>query len=456
MRKVLENNIQERYQYRIEFSDFTEDYVSVRLNNYSNKSLDFYAQVNDQHLKNRKIKSYCPVLADLIDLATAIYITDRVCKQNSNYGRQIKVILPVRQVEVFSNTVSIEKLSTLLYWTTATKWIFEFKRRIKPDRTVSKIQNIEFPTDRPREVALWSGGLDALAGLYTISHDKPHSDFSIVGGGSNDNTFSNQIDLYKRLPDTIKNRTSLFQIPVRLLDTTSVNKNRLMRSRGLVFIIIGSVVAKLEGQNILNIYENGVGALNLPYSNSSVGIDHSRSVHPVTLSKASIFLSDILKEDFKVVNPFLYSTKSNMLRYLYRDDQVELVKKSKSCDKPHREVLSQCGYCSSCLLRRLSIKSVGFNDDSQYLVMNPKDATGESANYFNLMTHQSSSIAELLESYDSHELTWKKFNKCFPSVDTVVSLQHKLENVEGAIIERKIIDLYRNYVEEWNNFSFSS
>ena len=80
--------------------------------------------------------------------------------------------------------------------------------------------------------------------------------------------------------------------------------------------MLGAACAYLMGQKVLYLYENGIGAINLPYRESAVGLDHSRSVHPLTLLMVSDVISELLGQEFEVKNPFLFWTKAEMCKAL--------------------------------------------------------------------------------------------------------------------------------------------
>jgi len=75
-------------------------------------------------------------------------------------------------------------------------------------------------------------------------------------------------------------------------------------------MLLGAVCALLADQQLLHIYENGVGAINLPFRASEVGLDHTRAVHPISLFEMSDTVSRITQASFRFVNPFVYSTKA--------------------------------------------------------------------------------------------------------------------------------------------------
>jgi len=367
-------------------------------------------------------------------------------------AREITVSLPLREPEAFTKKENLEKLEDLLFWATGTNWIFLFKPHSKKLRFSEKTRDpIQFPIQET-EVALWSGGLDALAGLYHRSKELPKKEFTLLGSGSNDSMFGKQKTIRDALPKRLKDKTKLFRIPIRFSGIDEINKNFFMRSRGVVFALIGSAMAILQGQSNLYIYENGIGAFNLPYSESSIGLDHSRSVHPITLNKVSVFVSNLLKKKFEIINPFLYSTKTEMLEYLYLDKQLDLINKSMSCDKPHRENIVQCGYCSSCILRRLSVYNAKFNDSSKYKIMDLKSAPKKKKKYFEHMNYQVSRIKKALDSQNTIELKWEAFSKLFPDLDEVIDLKYEIGKEDTSETKRRILKIYENHIKEWKAF----
>jgi hypothetical protein len=66
----------------------------------------------------------------------------------------------------------------------------------------------------------------------------------------------------------------LLQYKIHYPDAQKPPTNDLFRARGLVFKLLGAVCAYLEKQQALYIYENGFGAINLPYRLSEKNMLH--------------------------------------------------------------------------------------------------------------------------------------------------------------------------------------
>lgn len=203
----------------------------------------------------------------------------------------------------------------------------------------------------------------------------------------------------------------------------------------------------MEGQDSLAIYENGIGAINLPYRDSEVGLDHSRSVHPVSLIRVGELVSHLLGKPFTFRNPFLFQTKAQLCSAL-ATTAPELVAQSFTCDRPHRKHPMQCGYCSSCLLRRQALATVGVQDPTLYLVMAPfrnSESPPQKEDYLQVMLHQVASLQRCLNASDP----WIALLGQYPALLEIVDEMAKLEQEPQALLIEQLLHLYQQYVWEW-------
>ncbi len=440
--------------YESDYSDYTLHFQAVS-NNYGsvlfvdhsqNKKLTVGINVDDIEFKYRVKEEFPAIAADLIDLAVAIYTSDRLAPQSlTEKQRRFHVILPVRHPELLSAETFLTKLDDLLKWTTDSEWVFDFRKRIAPERLVEHPSLSIAP--QGCEVTLWSGGLDALAGLYTRLLKYPEKKFVLFGTGSNNSVYARQKRVYEKIESLFPGRCNLFRVPVRFDHSSEQHKNKLSRARGVVFTLLGAACAYLMGQQILYLYENGIGAINLPYRESAVGLDHSRSVHPLTLLMVSDVVSELLGEDFQVKNPFLFWTKAEMCKALAKNGREDLPPFTMSCDSPHRQKPVQCGYCSSCILRRQSLAASSIKDRTRYVVLHGKRPEKDPSLCFLNMQAQVRTLDSLFTVSDT---TWKNLTKKFPDLDDIVDRTALAENLLPADMRIRLIQLYQNYVSEWN------
>lgn len=408
--------------------------------------------IDDGAFQYRTRKEFPPIVADLIDIAVAIHATDRLTEQPLDKNQTcIRVVLPVRNPDVLSSSDIVENISRLLYWTTGSRWAFEFQGRVEVGRAVER-QPLLLSTEHDvSEVALWSGGLDALAGAYNRLQQHDSRRFMLFGTGSSDNVYARQRAVFKRIQTVFPNRVSLCQAPLRFSSSEKHRKNKFSRARGVVFTLLGSAYAYLMGRNTLHLYENGIGAINLPYRKSSVGLDHSRSVHPLTLLQVGTTVSSILKESFEVRNPFLFWTKGEMCQALDHAVGKSLILSTTSCDSPHRKKSIQCcGYCSSCLLRKQSIAASKIEDPSRYIVPHGEPPVGDTELHLRHMLEQVSIIKDLLSSEKDFSLQWQALTQRFPELDDISDRLGANSAIAVSDVRRKLLRLYQTYVSEWD------
>ena len=174
-----------------------------------------------------------PRVADLVDLAVAVSAADRlsICKDDA--PNVIEVALPVRDPGLFGDAATSKLLADVLYWYTGDHWRFCFSQH-SAFRRGSELQEC-LPLDGQNstvEVALWSGGLDALAGLYNRLLLSPEASFTLLGTGSSNIVHRGQketILAVARVP-AFAGRTKLVRIPIRVTGTISRHKNPELRA----------------------------------------------------------------------------------------------------------------------------------------------------------------------------------------------------------------------------------
>lgn len=404
--------------------------------------------VDDREFGYRVQQELPSIIADLIDLAVSIYASDRLVFQNLRQAQSlIHVVLPVRHPELLTAKIFRSKLENLLEWATGSRWSFDFQKRTAPDRPAEH-QSLPI-APHGSEVALWSGGLDALAGLYTRLQNSSENSFVLFGTGSNNVVYARQKKVAHAIQSIFPGRCNLYRVPIRFSKSSKHQKNKTSRARGVVFTLLGSACSYLMGQRSLYVYENGIGAINLPYRASTVGLDHSRSVHPLTLLMVSDVVSEILGEQFQVKNPFLFWTKAEMCRVLAEDNRSDLSSLTMSCDSRHRQKPIQCGYCSSCLLRRQSLAASKIQDETRYVVLHGQRPPKNPTLHLSHMLEQVKTLRSLLGTSDNPNIQWKALTQKFPGLDDIVDQSADTENLQPADMQIRLIRLYQNYVMEW-------
>src|SRR5438105_2283487 len=181
------------------FDDLSDGYTSVQwIHHHAQQSSQtFLMHVDDQQFHWKRRYHLSSLLADCVDLASAIAVADRLSSRTRYQSCSLQICLPVRHPELFSCSAILQHLQDILYWYTQDQWSFDFPSRSTYGRLAER--QLSLPNsnsyDLPTEVALWSGGLDSLAGLYSqVKNGTAPSHYVLFGTGANTFIHSKQRD----------------------------------------------------------------------------------------------------------------------------------------------------------------------------------------------------------------------------------------------------------------------
>jgi 7-cyano-7-deazaguanine synthase in queuosine biosynthesis len=315
-----------------------------------------------------------PVLDDLVELAIVVHTADRVIRRGqlreSNNGlpwqRCFKIQLPVDDPDRWSQPGITQRLTEALGFLTEDRWEFSFYPH-RQRRRSSPVQRVLFPPEGLVAATHFSGGLDSLAGLaLQLAQDNP-TRIVAVTCSTNSRLLKRQRQLLRALHKNVPTRLSPLIIPTGLHQQgKSYNLNeRSQRGRGFLFNVLGSVAALMAGTRELLVFENGIGSINLAFSEAQLGAQSSRATHPIALRKIELFLQALLGTKVHLRLPYLYTTKGQLCSRLRLTRFAALATQSISCDgfPPRLVGQEQCGVCTSCLLRRQALFSSGYTED---------------------------------------------------------------------------------------------
>jgi 7-cyano-7-deazaguanine synthase in queuosine biosynthesis len=301
--------------------------------------------------------SLSPVAQDLLSLAQAAYLKDREVRRGSSpddprWHRPLSLTVPVRQWDVWSSTDVSQAVVSLLDWMTDDTWAVSWARHAQSRDSGQSRLSLPGPE---REVMLFSGGLDAVAGAAILLASR---NLLAVGIATN-----RVMQGFQSRTLTSLHKARLGSLESRLIEFSVVGGKRdiepTRRTRGLVFLAVGAAVALQHGRQRCVMAENGVGAINLPLTSAQSGAMTSRSAHPRTLRKFSELIQLLTQQPFDFAAPFMSMTKGEMVAKL-PEVARDACNASESCDRAAsgRGALERrCGYCTSCLLRRMSFSA---------------------------------------------------------------------------------------------------
>jgi len=275
-------------EFTYQFSPLGNNRASiVRTDHQKDNKIAFEATVSDQQILARAGRQVPPIIADLMDIGGAVIIADRFTPRRQYQGI-INVALPVRNPHIFESEHVQCALGSVLHHYTNDQWNFSFQSNDGSTRIAEQQHRFFARTEDEAnvDVALFSGGVDALAGLTHQLLAKPDTFFSLISIGTGNPRIHN---LQTSLAEDLYRSEYGDRIQHIMVDTPR-RKNRQIkrlnsdyRARAFAFLVIGSAFSLLEEQDTLYVYENGIGAINLPFRASEEGLDHSRNVHPLSL-----------------------------------------------------------------------------------------------------------------------------------------------------------------------------
>ena len=464
------DTIPSRPAYEFEFSDPWRGFNRHCLT-AGTQALDFRDQAYNffyVRLASTFTRSMPLVLTDLLDIAVAVYLADRFAPRRHpgrrnglvHQHREISVSLPVSDPGFWSSSEVSPLLAETLHFLTGDTWNFVFK----PVETVAGPASyqddylFDFPLKRKPKVMLFSGGLDSFAGAVHQLEDHEH--FHVLISGSTHNRMTAGQRAQTRLLFTGRPEIGQHVIVSHgLVDkTVELPMENSQRSRGFFHVSLGAAAALLLGSNELCIYENGVGAINLPFDASQIGTETSRAVHPKFLGFMEKLLARVSGNPFTIRTPFLFLTKAEALQHPRMREFGAGIAETFSCDRfpNYHEHRPQCGECPSCVLRRMSLEAADLSD------LDPSG--GYESNIKDLSTPLHSAAAFVLEKFaaQSHRLQnflsterpWAALSCAYPELREV---QHSLlrAGLNPAHVEAQLQRLYREHASEWDSFSGS-
>jgi hypothetical protein len=315
---------------------------------------------------------------DLMCIAAGCYALDRAVKrQNSPANergiRKLRVCFAVLDWHYWKTAEAANRITEILVFLTGDNWLISFKRRAAAMRPLQAILNLNWPIP-PRRVALYSGGLDSAAGLASRFRDGV-TDYLLLTIGHQSAIRRDSSSQVKSLQNLFPNQGSVghASLLVRLKGGVSKllrNQEQSQRARGFLFCAAAAVVASACNIEIIEIFENGAGAINLPLMEGMLrdGLA-TRGAHPGFLAKMSALASDSLDKQLRFVLPFSGLTKAEMIRKLIDDQRLIVwVQSSRSCVHTSLRTVNirHCGTCPGCIERRQAFAAAGVEDLSAY------------------------------------------------------------------------------------------
>ncbi len=374
--------------------------------------------------------------ADLLEIAASVHAIDRLVPRPTErqrppgalWARSLWADIPVREPDRWRQQIPL--LSQVLHWLTDDDWALEFSQLQPGVGVLDTTQQFLFDTVPASAVPiLFSGGLDSAAGLaLELLHD------DAVGISVHTNGWMWRVQ--RRVLAALNEASPHQCVPLRYRISVRNSAESSQRSRGLLFLAAGVATAWAVHQDHLRVFENGIGAVNLPYLRSQQGPQASKAVHPLTLRMVEDLASAVSGRTFVIDAPALALTKAELLRRVPSTARKALGL-TVSCDVGFAARVPEhraCGACTSCLLRLQSLTAAGLTG---LVPMAIHERRGHDRDFnINAMIWQVTRMRACLDAPEP----WRRMVSEFPELTNVTSLT-----------QQEVVRLYRAYVEEWGS-----
>ncbi len=226
-------------------------------------------QIED--ISRRMLADVPSVLTDLLEIAAYVYCADQLVSRGgdtmqnlgADWRRDLKFVIPVREPELWQAPEIRGNLERLLAFMSEDTIRFDFIPAEAP-ASINRYFNFgsgadaSFPAE---DVALFSGGLDSLAGaVETLERDG--SKLLLVSHQSSTKIAGHQRhlvrELHKRFPG------KLLHVPVRITKKGMRTVETTQRSRSFLFAAVAVTVSRLSGLDGIRFFENGVVSFRAP------------------------------------------------------------------------------------------------------------------------------------------------------------------------------------------------
>lgn len=317
---------------------------------------------------------------DLLQIAAASYAIDRISKRsfagaNALGYRRFRLVVEVRDYDFWVQAGVADAVSEILRFLTTDDWQFEFAARSETIASDGHQNFLDLTKDyQPKFGALYSGGLDSAAGMANRFLDGAN-DFVVVTVGHQSSLHKQVTRQLNELRTMLKNQTGIepnFRHSTLNIALNGGKAKRLrmqektQRSRAFLFCAAAAIAAKAYKLESMEVFENGVGAINLPLMSGMLGTCLStRGAHPSFMRLMSDFCTQVTEQRVLFTLPFLSATKAEMLQR-FRDNAplTTWAQTTRSCVHSTREKgKSHCGVCPACIERRQAFLSAELPED---------------------------------------------------------------------------------------------
>ncbi len=310
-----------------------------------------------EHHLNSELSSR---LVDLLRISMAIYVVDRLVRRergtSSSWARTLKVRVDTLDPDFWNGREIVESLQQTVEFVSGDFWDFEFFGRSPRYEWNRPLLSNLFPDESPL-ICLYSGGLDSAAGLGLQLVKTPERLVLPVTVKHQPRQQPLVKSQFRHLKDRLGARIEplIIKLVLKRPDGSKwSNREKSQRSRAFLFAAAGAVASAVARQSSVEVFESGIGSLNIPLMAGMVGSKATKTCHPEFLRQMSHLVSLVVGREIAFRLPFYDQTKGEMVRELRRSGLADVALATVSCARypVGHSFFKQCGICPACIFRR--------------------------------------------------------------------------------------------------------
>lgn len=330
------------------------------------KELEYREEKNDRNVrikltdfirKNYNLPDRCK---DLLEIAGYLFAADRITyrgKDDSDelhsWSREFEIHIKVRDKKFWERNDIKELLSNTLQFITGDhKYTFHFYQQEEPDFPSSLFDDSKFTIDTKKKasIVLFSGGLDSLAGVIERLEESKEEICLVSHQSGQGGVISTQNKLFAALTEKYPGRCKHYTFNCGLHLTPTIDESQ--RTRGFLYTSVAFVLAHNFKQDTIYVPENGITSLNLPMTQDLMNGRASRTTHPKTIGLLQKLFTLIHGKEFKVIQPYLLNTKTEVIEIIKKYKREDLICSSVTCSNTRQSKdRTHCGKCIQCIDR---------------------------------------------------------------------------------------------------------
>ncbi|MEZ4941819.1 MAG: 7-cyano-7-deazaguanine synthase [Saprospiraceae bacterium] len=382
---------------------------------------------------------------DLLEIAGLIYASDRNISRGNNssleyhsWARNFHYIIKVRDFDFWQSPIINEQLSeALCFMSGDNTYEFTFQKGGQDSGQTSLFdaEGIALEKKENTSIALFSGGMDSLAGALSVLEETEQNLILISHRSNNPGVSSYQERVFKLLNQDYPNRIQYFPFYCNLAGERAVEETQ--RTRVFLYTAIAFSLMSLASKQEIHVFENGITSLNFSKRQDLMNARASRTTHPKTLGLLQNFYSTVSDNHIKIRHPFLYQTKTDIFDKIKSYGKEKYIDNTVSCTKTfikfkNNSQATHCGGCSQCVDRRFAAFASELEEyDAPYNIDLSKDAIDDKES----RTH----VRDYLRLYTAFASA-TEFNFGY---DFLEELDEAIPFIEGSNNTSKIRDVFQ-------------